>query len=183
MMRSIVCLAALFSGLAAPALADMSLTSNDIQPGGEIPLAQIYTRCGGENISPELTWRGAPAGTKSFVLTMIDSSVKPSHWSHWIVVDLPTAATTLARGAKTLPHRARAIASNFGDAKYDGPCPPSGSGVHEYQLTIWALPIPTITLAADMNATDLSASLANIALDHATLTGFVRRLSGSSNQK
>jgi phosphatidylethanolamine-binding protein (PEBP) family uncharacterized protein len=47
--------------------------------------------------------------------------------------------------------------------------------MHEYQLTVWALPIPTITLAADMKATDLSASLANIALDHATLTGFVRR--------
>jgi phosphatidylethanolamine-binding protein (PEBP) family uncharacterized protein len=47
--------------------------------------------------------------------------------------------------------------------------------VHEYQLTIWALPIPTITLAADMKATDLSASLANIALDHATLAGFVKR--------
>ena len=76
MMRSIVCLAASFSGLAAPALAAMSLTSNDIQAGGEIPLAQIYTRCGGENISPELTWRGAPAGTKSFVLTMIDQQRK-----------------------------------------------------------------------------------------------------------
>ena len=173
-MRSIVCLAALFSG-PAPALAAMSLTSDDIQAGREIPLAQIYKRCGGENISPELTWRGAPAGTKSFVLTMIDRSVKPSQWSHWIVVDLPTTATTLARGAKTLPHTARTIASNFGDASYDGPCPPSGSGVHEYQLTIWALPIPTITLAADMKATDLSASLANIALDHATLTGFVKR--------
>jgi phosphatidylethanolamine-binding protein (PEBP) family uncharacterized protein len=47
--------------------------------------------------------------------------------------------------------------------------------VHEYQLTIWALPIPTISLAADMKATDLSASLTNIALDHATLTGFVKR--------
>jgi len=32
-----------------------------------------------------------------------------------------------------------------------------------------------------MKATDLSASLTNIALDHATLTGFVR--SRSSNQK
>jgi Raf kinase inhibitor-like YbhB/YbcL family protein len=175
MMRSIVCLAALLSGLAAPALAAMSLTSNDIQAGGEIALAQIYTPCGGENLSPELTWRGAPAGTKSFVLTMIDSSVKPSHWSHWIEVDLPTDATTLARGAKTLPHGARAIASNFGDASYDGPCPPGGAGVHEYQLAIWALPISTINLAANMKATDLSASLANIALDHATLIGFVTR--------
>jgi hypothetical protein len=175
MKRWVVCLSAFLSGLAAPAMAAMTLTSNDIQEGGEIPSAQIYPRCGGQNISPELSWRGAPAGTKSLALTMIDTSVKPSHWSHWIVVDLPPAATRLARGVKALPGGGRAISSNFGDASYDGPCPPSGSGLHEYQLTIWALPIPTITFAVDMKATDLSARLAKIALDHATLTGFVKR--------
>jgi Raf kinase inhibitor-like YbhB/YbcL family protein len=175
MKRSIVCLSAFFSALAPPAMAAMTLTSSDIHAGGEIPSAQIYPRCGGENISPQLSWRGAPAATKSFVLTMIDTSVKPSQWSHWIVVDLPTGATELARGVKTLPDGARAITSNFGDASYDGPCPPSGSGVHEYQLTIWALPIATITFAADTKATELSARLAKIALEHATLTGLVKR--------
>jgi Raf kinase inhibitor-like YbhB/YbcL family protein len=173
--RTAVCLSLVLAAPAAPALAGMTLTSNDIRAGGEIPSAQIYTRCGGENISPELSWRGAPAGTKSFVLTMIDISVQPSRWSHWIVVDLPTTATALARGAKTLPSGARTIASNFGDASYDGPCPPSGSGVHEYQLTLWALPVTTITLLADMKATDLQAKLASIALDRTTLTGFVKR--------
>ena len=69
-------------------------------------------------------------GTKSFVLTMIDVSVKPSQWSHWIVVGLPPDATSLARGTKALPAGAAAIASNFGDANYDGPCPPNGTGVH-----------------------------------------------------
>ncbi len=173
--RTVVYLSAFLAAPAAPALAAMTLSSNDIRAGGEIPLAQIYTRCGGENISPELSWRGAPAGTKSFVLTMIDISVQPSQWSHWIVVDLPTTVTALARGAKMLPSAARAITSNFGDASYDGPCPPSGSGVHEYQLTVWALPISTVTLLADMKATDLQARLARIALDHSTLTGFVER--------
>ena len=174
MKRFAVCLPAFFCSAAAPAMAAMALTSNDIGPGAAIPSAQIYPRCGGENISPELTWSGAPPGTKSLVLTMIDTSVKPSQWSHWIVVDLPPTATTLARGTKTLPGAARAISSNFGDASYDGPCPPSGSGVHEYQLTIWALPIPTIAFAADLEAIDLSARLAKIAIDHATLTGFVK---------
>jgi Raf kinase inhibitor-like YbhB/YbcL family protein len=174
MKRPTVYLSVFLCGLALPAMAAITLTSSDIQAGGTIPRAQIYTRCGGENISPEVTWRGLPAGTKSVVLTMIDISVKPSQWSHWIVVDLPPTATTLARGTKTLPGAARAISSNFGDASYDGPCPPSGSGVHEYQLTIWALPIPTIAFAADLEAIDLSARLAKIAIDHATLTGFVK---------
>ena len=132
MKRLVVCLPAFLSCTGAHAMAAMTLTSSDIQAGGTIPPAQIYTRCGGENISPELSWSGAPAGTKSLVLTMIDASVKPSQWSHWIVVNLPAATTTLARGTKTLPGGARAITSNFGDASYDGPCPPNGTGVHEY---------------------------------------------------
>jgi Raf kinase inhibitor-like YbhB/YbcL family protein len=175
MKHAIICLIVFISGFSAPAMAAMTLTSSDIQPGATIAAAQIYPRCGGENISPELEWSGAPPGTKSFVLTMIDKSVKPSYWSHWIVSDLKPDATSLARGAKTLPRGARAITSNFGDANYDGPCPPNGSGVHEYQLTIWALPTPTISLAANMKATELSETLVKVALDHATLTGFVKR--------
>jgi Raf kinase inhibitor-like YbhB/YbcL family protein len=171
----VVCLSAFLSCTAAPAMAGMTLTSHDIQAGGSIPAAQIYPRCGGENISPELSWSGAPAGTKSLVLTMIDTSVKPSQWSHWIVVDLPPATTTLARGTTTLPGGARAITSNFGDLSYAGPCPPDGTGVHEYQITIWALPMPATSIAADMKATDLTAKLAKSALDRATISGFVKR--------
>jgi Raf kinase inhibitor-like YbhB/YbcL family protein len=175
MNRTIICLLVFSSAVAAPAIAAMTLTSHDIQPGAAIPQAQIYPRCGGENISPQLSWGGAPAGTKSFVLTMIDKSVKPSQWSHWIVVDLPPETTSLARGTKTLPDGSKAIPSNFGDASYDGPCPPNGTGVHEYQITIWALLTPAISLPADMRATDLNAALAKVALDHASLTGFVQR--------
>lgn len=174
MKLAILFRAALLCGM-SPAMAAMTLTSTDIEAGGTIPSAQIYTRCGGSNISPQLSWSAAPAGTKSLVLTMIDTSVKPSQWSHWIVVNLPSSTTTLQRGAKTFPAGAMAIASNFGDASYDGPCPPDGTGVHEYQLTVWALPLPTIAFPADMKATDLSVRLAKIALDHATLKGFVKR--------
>ena len=59
------------------ASAAMSLTSTDIRSGGIIPTPHIYPRCGGENISPALSWSGAPSGTKSFVLTMVDVDVKP----------------------------------------------------------------------------------------------------------
>src|SRR5882757_10373220 len=81
------------------ASAEMSLTSADVKPGVAIPVAHIYPRCGGENISPNLSWSGAPSATKSFVLTMIDVDVKPDHWSHWIVVNLPAAVNSLSRGA------------------------------------------------------------------------------------
>jgi Raf kinase inhibitor-like YbhB/YbcL family protein len=160
--------------LCGPATA-MTLSSSDIAPGAQIAAAQIYPRCGGQNISPQLSWSGAPSGTKSFALTMIDTDVKPSQWSHWIVVNLPPGATSLARGATSLPRGARALASNFGDLFYDGPCPPNGTGVHHYQITIWAMPDPATSLAPDMKATDVAATLGARALDRATLTGWVQR--------
>jgi hypothetical protein len=155
--------------------AAMALSSSDIAPGARIAAAQIYPRCGGQNVSPQLSWSGAPSGTKSYVLTMIDVDVKPAQWSHWIVVDLPATATSLPRGTSTLPGTARALASNFGDLFYDGPCPPAGSGIHHYQFTIWAMPSATTSIAPDAKATDVSAGLGASALDRASLTGWVQR--------
>lgn len=169
-----VAMAAIGIILSGPASA-MSLSSTDIAPGAQIAAAQIYPRCGGQNISPELSWSGAPAATKSFVLTMIDIDVKPSQWSHWIVVDLPPQTTSLARGTATLPTPARAVASNFGDLFYDGPCPPEGSGIHHYKITIWAMPSAATSIVPDAKATDVTALLTGRTLANASLTGWVRR--------
>jgi Raf kinase inhibitor-like YbhB/YbcL family protein len=160
---------------ASPAMAAMSLASADLEPGAVIAPAQIYPRCGGENISPQLSWGGAPRGTRSFVLTMIDTSVRPAQWSHWVVADIPADVTSLARGTKILAGSARQIAGNFGDPHYDGPCPPPGSGLHRYELTIWALPVPSFPASADMKATALTAALTAAALGHASLVGSVTR--------
>lgn len=159
---------------AAP-VAAMTLRSADIQPAGRISAAQIYPRCGGQNVSPQLSWTAAPVGTRSLVLTMIDLDVKPSDWSHWIVVDLPPSVTNLPLGVRTLPGKAAAVVSNFGDAGYDGPCPPSGTGVHRYQFTIWAMPTPTTAIAPDAKADEVAARLARTALGKASLIGVVRR--------
>lgn len=140
-----------------------------------MPRAQIYPRCGGGNVSPQLDWGDVPAGTRSFALTMIDLDVKPSQWSHWIVVDISSTTTSLARGAKSLPVGAQGIVSNFGDAGYDGPCPPAGSGIHRYRITIWALRTARLVIAPDEKATKVEQVLSKLALDSASLTAVVRR--------
>jgi Raf kinase inhibitor-like YbhB/YbcL family protein len=162
--------------LSGHAFAAMTLTSTDIVSGDPVPSAHIYPRCGGRNISPQLSWSGAPSATKSLVLTMIDLDVKPSQWSHWIVVDLPASVESISQGAESLPGHARAVVSNFGDSAYDGPCPPKGTGVHHYQFTIWALPTTTISIAADEKATNVTAFLSQRALDRASLTALVQAL-------
>jgi Raf kinase inhibitor-like YbhB/YbcL family protein len=171
-MRAFACAAAL-SLAAAPAVAAMSITSHDLRDGGTIAARHIYPRCGGQNVSPDLAWSGQPAAAKSLVLTMIDLDVKPHLWSHWVVVGLPPGTPGLPEGVKALPAGAHAVAGNFGDAAYAGPCPPKGSGVHRYQFTVWALPTPTFAAAPDEKADELAAKLKAAAIDHAALTASV----------
>ena len=174
MDRAIVFLATTLSVMGGPALAAMTLVSADIRPDGPIAGQQVYTRCGGQNVSPEVVWSGAPPGTKSLVLTMIDLDAKPHQWSHWIVVDLPPTAAAIPHGARTLPGQARAIASNFGATGYAGPCPPRGSGVHHYKFTIWAMPTRATTIAPDAKADTVAPSLARRALGSASFAGVVK---------
>jgi Raf kinase inhibitor-like YbhB/YbcL family protein len=173
MSRSAAGASLLLAMLPCTASAAMSLTSTDISPGVAIPIAHIYPRCGGENISPALFWSGAPSATKSFVLTMIDVDVKPDEWSHWVVVGLPANVKSLPRGVTSLPGDAKAVMSNFGDAAYAGPCPPKGTGMHHYEFTIWALPTLTISLADDEKASTLNELLSKRAIDRASLIGLV----------
>src|SRR5262245_15127404 len=67
------------------------LTSTDVV-GGAFKPAQIMNGfgCSGGNVSPELKWTGAPAGTKSFVVTIYDPDAPTgSGFWHWVVFNIP----------------------------------------------------------------------------------------------
>lgn len=164
----------MLAAMACPSLA-MGVTSPDIVDGKPLKLEQVYIRCGGSNISPALFWSGAPAGTKSFALTVIDVSVKPSGWSHWIVTGIPANVRKFDRGIVRLPKGATGVKSDFGDLSYDGPCPPTGSGIHRYEFTIWALDTPAVTLRPGAPAAEIEAALGRSALAKAALSGTVER--------
>ena len=166
MKAFLVCLAWVPAALSASA---MELTSPDIKDGAPIARAFYYTSCGGQNVAPALAWSGAPRGVGSYAVTVIDTSVAPSGWSHWIVVSVPSTVHALPRGG-ALPNGASAVRSNFGDLIYAGPCPPLGTGLHRYAFTVYALPGTAPVLAADAKAMDVSAALASVALATATLT-------------
>ena len=165
----------MFATIAGSPCLAMQITSADLKDGGPMPLANYYPRCGGQNVSPALAWSGAPSGAKSLALTVIDLDPRPHEFAHWVVVGLPPSTAGLPRGVRALPGGARAIAGNFGDAAYDGPCPPAGSGVHHYQITIWALPGPPPPITPDGPADALAATLARAALAHASLTVTAQR--------
>ncbi len=50
-------------------------TPPDLPEGKPLPTAQVFKNgfgCTGANVSPRLEWSGAPAGTKSFAVTVYD---------------------------------------------------------------------------------------------------------------
>jgi hypothetical protein len=171
-MRAVV-LAVMLCGLAICARA-MEITSTDLTPGAPIAPIHVYPRCGGQNQSPALAWTAPPRGTASLVLTVIDVDARPSFWSHWVIVGLPPAAGSLARGG-ALPAGARAVPTNFGEAAYGGPCPPVGSGVHHYQFTIWAMPSTMVSIGGAAPANEVLSMLQSTSIAHATIVGTAER--------
>jgi Raf kinase inhibitor-like YbhB/YbcL family protein len=102
----------------------MKLTSKSFEHGGVIPgrcafgvkAPKGHVRLS-DNFNPELSWSGAPAGTKSFVLLCVDVDVptKPDDvnkegrevplklprttFTHWALVDIPADVDHIDEGA------------------------------------------------------------------------------------
>src|SRR3990172_4148294 len=95
-MRSAMHLAVLAAGALfafAAGAQQFRLTSPDIKPNGTIAEEQVFNGfgCSGKNVSPALSWSGAPAGTRSFALLVHDpdAPTRGAGWGHWLGGGLP----------------------------------------------------------------------------------------------
>jgi|CXWL01.1.fsa_nt_gi Raf kinase inhibitor-like YbhB/YbcL family protein len=82
-----------------------TLRCEAFEDGKDIP--SEYT-CEGANVSPELTWSGAPGGTRSFALVVDDPDAPDPQaprvrWVHWVLYNLPAELMRLPKGIDTLP--------------------------------------------------------------------------------
>nr|NLI50019.1 YbhB/YbcL family Raf kinase inhibitor-like protein [Propionibacterium sp.] len=125
---------------AAPA--SLRVTSEDFVDGQPLPRS-AGLRFG--NISPQLSWSGAPAATRSFLLLCHDPDAPViGGFHHWAVAGIPADVTSLERGAGT---RGRPIAdgaavtlvNDYGTRDFGGCAPPRGDRPHRYVFTVLAL--------------------------------------------
>jgi Raf kinase inhibitor-like YbhB/YbcL family protein len=168
-------LATLFAGVvAAPSTSfaaspaeKFSLSSSDIPSGSKIDNKFVLNGfgCKGQNVSPALEWKNAPAGTKSFVLQVYDPDAPTgSGFWHWTVYNIPASVTQMVSGAgnapTSLPNGAYGGTNDFldtgatgGNGNYGGPCPPVGDKPHRYVFTVYALAVEDIDAAAGVPKT------------------------------
>lgn len=142
--------------LAAAGLAQAGEFRLEVDAGADGQLAPVHYAnsfgCSGGNVSPALRWSGAPAGTRSFVVTLYDPDAPTgSGWWHWVVANLPADTDHLQAGAGNpggaLPAGARSIAGDNGEPGYLGSCPPPGPA-HRYVFTVHALKVEQLDLPA-----------------------------------
>jgi Raf kinase inhibitor-like YbhB/YbcL family protein len=147
----------------------LKIQSTSFKAGDYIP--DKYT-CKGDNISPEISWSGAPPGTKDFALIVDDPDAPTQTWVHWVIFNIPAKPkdptdntyellANFPRDEKTESGILQGL-NDFRKIGYDGPCPPQGGGPHRYYFKLYALDAPLPLVAGDSKAQVLKAMKGHI---------------------
>lgn len=133
--------------------ARFAVSSPDLTDGGVFPASEV---CTGYTTAPRLSWSGAPAGTESYAVEMVDPQAPTgSGFSHWRAWDIPASATSFG-GLAAAPAGTVIGRNDLGDAFFDGPCPPAGDPVHHCRIRVLALDTPSIGLPSAGTSTAYS---------------------------
>src|SRR5258707_6824913 len=129
--------------------------ANMNQPG-----ANPNPNCVGENVSPQLSWSGAPEGTKSFALTMVDPEGRGGLGVfHWVSYGIPANVTSFAEGeVSKASDKYVGGKSTQGVGNYSGPCTPPGTP-HHYTFVVIATDLDPKELPAGLTREEFLAKL------------------------
>lgn len=138
----------------------MTLDSPAWPDGGSIPLKHSQA---GRDVSPALSWSGAPEGVVSYLLVVRDlDQLIPATGEdtlHWLVWNIPATTTSLAEGLRQgntapVPAPGGGGGGGFGAPRvpadgprqtsatgpyYRGPAAPASGPAHHYAFEIYAL--------------------------------------------
>ncbi|MER8185901.1 YbhB/YbcL family Raf kinase inhibitor-like protein [Kitasatospora sp. NPDC094015] len=160
-----------------PEAASFTVTSSTVADGAAWPPAQHSSALpGGRDVSPQLSWRGAPAGTRGYAVTVYDPDAPTgSGFWHWAVAGIDASVTDLPEGAgdehgSGLPEGAYQLPNDARAARYLGAAPPAGHGPHRYFVVVHALDTDALGVPADATPAVLGFTMAGHTLGRAILT-------------
>ena len=156
-----------------PKVPSFTVTSDDVTDGQPLKDAQVAEL---GNTSPQLSWSGAPAETKSYTVTCFDPDAPtPSGFWHWALVDLPSDVTSLEAGAgaegASLPGNAFMLRNDPGEHAFTGAAPPEGDQVHRYYFVVHAVTDDHLGIDRDASMAVMSFNLAFKTAARAIITG------------
>jgi Raf kinase inhibitor-like YbhB/YbcL family protein len=145
----------------APGTGPLTISSPAFADGAPIPV--LYT-CKGTDTSPPLNW-SAPLGG---ALVVDDPDAPGGTYIHWIVIGIAPGSGQVVEGGT--PGGGVSLPNSLGQAVYNGPCPPPGSGVHHYRFTLYQLP-NDYQLPGGLAGPQAAQTIAAAANAHAQLVG------------
>ncbi|MGJ0506815.1 MAG: YbhB/YbcL family Raf kinase inhibitor-like protein [Methylocystis sp.] len=147
----------------------MKLISEAFSTGDAIP--RRFT-CDGEDLSPPLTWTGAPTETRSFVLLVDDLDAPGGVFHHWACYDIPPHHAGLNEGAGRTGRFEdfRHAVNDFGELGYNGPCPPHGAGLRRYRFSLLALGCKELPIRTHPGCDEVEAAARRRLLSEARIT-------------
>jgi Raf kinase inhibitor-like YbhB/YbcL family protein len=145
-----------------------TVTSSSFTDDGPLPDAQVYAK---GNRSPQLSWSGAPEGTKSFAVTCYDPDAPTgSGFWHWTVANIPVDVAELAEGGP-VPADAVEGRTDFGEPGFGGAAPPQGHGPHRYVFTVFAVDVDSLPVTSEDSGAKYGFNLHFHTLAKASITG------------
>ena len=167
-LRTTVAAAAIFLVLTSIAQAadPFTLTSTTFKDGQMMPRKVANNlsnnaNCVGQNVSPQLSWKGAPDGTKSFAILMEDPEGRGGAGvHHWVAYGIAPTVTSFAEGELSKPSdKYVGGKSTQGVGYYSGPCTPPGSP-HHYTFVVIATDFDPKELPPGLTREEFLAKLA-----------------------
>ncbi|MTD57648.1 YbhB/YbcL family Raf kinase inhibitor-like protein [Amycolatopsis pithecellobii] len=161
-----------------PSVPSFTLRSSDVSDGQTLPAPQssgAFGVPGGEDRSPQLSWEGFPAETKSFAVTCYDPDAPTaSGFWHWAVFNIPASVTELPADAgdpsgDNLPAGAVTLKNDAGLTQYVGAAPPPGHGPHRYFFVVHALDVESLDIPGEATPAFLGFNLFGHTLGRAAI--------------
>jgi Raf kinase inhibitor-like YbhB/YbcL family protein len=153
----------------------IAVTSTALGHEETIPLRHT---CDGANVSPPLTFDGAPEQTVSYAVIMDEPEAEGGKFTHWLLWGVAAGNSFISEELPQVENPGGSMLQGTNDGEtlgYTGPCPgEEDTDEHRYVIRVYALD-RTLTLEAGVNRKTLGKAIDGHIVGFGKLVGYYKR--------